>query len=281
MTSLEQAISAAGMTPPKHLSEGRWLRFPGAGKSRSNRSGWCRVISPTLAIFGDWSSGLTQTWKDGAYQEDENSQRLLNEARQREREFEAAQRRKQAEVAAEAQKLVNLAMPYGHPYLVAKGFPGFAGLVHGEHLVVPVRDVDRYSNLMTAQLIAADGTKRFLPGGRARGGIHRLGMSNASHIALCEGYATGLSILDAMKRIYRSFAVVTCFSARNLELIATRYPTAVVCADNDASKTGEEAAKRTGLRWIMPSDVGTDFNDVMCRDGICAVINPIREVFAM
>lgn len=278
--NLADAITAAGMTPPRYFKEGRWLRFPGVGKGRANRSGWCRVISPTLAIFGDWSSGVTQTWRDDAHRDDERTLRLLTEARQREREFEAAQRKRQAEVAAEAQRIVNLAMPYGHPYLVSKGFPAMSGLVNGEHLIVPVRDVDRYSNLMTLQLISADGTKRFLPGGRARGGIHRMGMSNASNIALCEGYATALTILEAMKRTYRSFAVVACFSARNMEVVATRFPTAVVFADNDASKTGEESAKRTGLRWIMPPVVGTDFNDVMCSDGIASVIASVREVFS-
>lgn len=280
MNALADAIAATGMTPPKYLSEGKWIRFPGVGKNKANRSGWCRVISPTLAIFGDWSSGLTQTWAYGKDRDAVIDKRLLDEARRREREFEIAQRKRQSEVAIEAQRLIERAQPYGHPYLTKKGFPDFGGLVQGEHLIIPVRDVDCYSKLMSVQMIAADGTKRFLPGGRARGGIYRLGMQSASHIVLCEGYATGLTILEAMKRLYRSFAVIVCFSARNMELVASRFPTALICADNDESQTGEESAKRTQLRWIMPEEVGTDFNDLMCKQGIAAVINPIREAFA-
>lgn len=276
--TLTEAIAATGMTPPRNLVPGRWLRFPGIGKGRGNRAGWCRVITPTLAIFGDWSSGLTETWRDDSHRDDERSARLLKEARERERRFAVQQRRKQDEVAKQAQELVRSAVISGHPYLVRKGFPSRTSLVREGQLVIPIRDVDHYQHIISAQLVSADGEKRFLTGGRTRLGIHRLGAARADRIALCEGYATGLSIDAALGRLPGAHAVIVCFSARNLELVAPRFPGAVVCADHDESMTGEEAAKRTGLRWVMPREVGTDWNDVHLRHGLHAVVEALRTL---
>jgi putative DNA primase/helicase len=276
--TLEQAIVAAGMTPPRAFMPDRWLRFPGIGKSRSNRAGWCRVISPTLAIFGDWSSSFHQTWRDDAHRDDEVSQRLLAEARDRQRRFAADQMRRQALAAEEAARMISDATPSTHPYLARKGFPERIGLVHSEKLLVPVRDSD--GRVISAQLIAEDGEKRFLPGGRTRGGIHRIGAPNPKKLALCEGYATGLSLDAALQRLPGPHAVIVCFSARNLEIVAESTARAVVCADNDQSKTGEESAKRTGLKWAMPPEIGTDYNDMHQQHGLHAVIQALRELFA-
>lgn len=278
---LEDAIVAAGMTPPHKIVEGRWLRFPGMGKKSSNRSGWCRVISPTMAIFGDWSTGLTETWRDDTHRDDEQSRRLLEEARHREQQFAAEQRAKQAVVAREAQALVRNAVISGHPYLVRKGFPDCVTLVHQGKLVIPVRDVADYRQIISAQLIDQAGDKRFLTGGRTRGGIHRLGAARASRIVLCEGFATGLSLDAALSRLQGTHAVIVCFSAHNLERVASRFPGALIAADNDESHTGEDAAERTGLKWIMPPMVGDDYNDLMQRDGIYSVVAALRKAFTV
>lgn len=276
--TLHQAITAAGMTPPANIVAGKWLRFPGAGKGRSNRSGWCRLITPTLAVFGDWSSNFSATWKDDSHQDDERSRRLLAEARQREREFIKVQKAKQEQVANKAASIIAKAIPGKHWYLEKKGFPEHFGLIHEDNLLVPIRDVDDYKKIISVQLVLAGGEKRFLPGGRTRGGIHRLGSPKAKRIALCEGYATGLSIEAALKRLTAAFAVIVCFSAKNLEYVAQRFPGAFVCADNDESKTGEEAAKRTGLKWLMPPEVGSDFNDFHLRHGLHAVTEVLRSL---
>jgi putative DNA primase/helicase len=205
---------------------------------------------------------------------------LLAEARQRERQFAAEQRAKQASVAREAQALVRDAIISGHPYLIRKGFPDRATLVREGRLVIPVRDVDDYRQIISAQLIDENGEKRFLTGGRTRGGIHRLGAARASRVVLCEGYATGLSLDLALLRLSGAHAVIVCFSANNLVFVASRFPGAVVCADNDESRAGEKAADRTGLRWIMPPEIGTDFNDMHQRQGLYSVVQALREVFA-
>ncbi len=276
--TLEQAISAAGMTPPARFTPGKWLRFPGAGKGRSNRSGWCRVISPTLAIFGDWSSNFTSIWRDDSHRDDAESRRLLAQARERERQFAVQQRKRQEEVALQAERIIKLATEGTHWYLEKKGFPHHVGLVLNGKLLIPMRDVADYRRVISIQEIGDGGGKRFLPGSKTRGGIYRLGPLHPRQTYLCEGYATGLSIQAALQRLPGPNAVIVCFSAKNLEVVAESFSGAFVCADNDESKTGETSAKQTGLKWVMPPEVGTDFNDLHLRRGLHAVTEVLRTM---
>lgn len=275
---LLEAMRADGLAPPQSITPGRWVRFPGVGKGRSNRAGWCRLISPTLAIYGDWSTGLTATWRDSTHRDDAESARLLAQARLREQRFAAEQRQRQEEAARVAERLIRTAQLAPHPYLERKGFPALKGLVTDDKLLIPVRDCYNYQRIISLQEIDANGEKRFLPGGRARGGIHRLGAParDARRIVLCEGYATGLSLQAALGRFPGAHTVIVCFSAMNLELVAERFPEAIVGADNDASQTGEIAARGTGLPWIMPPLVSTDWNDVHLRDGLPTVAQALR-----
>lgn len=277
--NLLDAIAAAGMTPPRDIAPGRWMRFPGIGKGKSNRAGWCRVISPTLAIFGDWSTGVSETWRDATHLDSAETARQLAEARERTRQFIAEQNRRQATAAREADAMIVRAILSGHPYLTRKGFHDRTGLVSQGKLLIPVRDARDYRQLLSLQLISEDGEKRFLPGGRTRGGIYQIGDPDARKAALCEGYATGLTLDTALKALQGAHAVIICFSAMNLKLVAELFPYAVVCADNDASKTGEEAAIATKLKWAMPPEVGMDFNDWHQRDGIYGVRETLRGLF--
>lgn len=275
---LHETLIAAGMSPPNTIIPGKWLRFPGCGKSRSNRAGWCRLITPTLAIYGDWSTGLSEVWCDGTHRDDAESRRLLMEARAREVEFMKEQRTTQARVAHEAGIELERSILMPHPYLERKGFPELVGFVRGERLLIPMRDPTRYRELINLQQIWPDGTKRFMPGGRARGAIHRIGAPHAWHTVLCEGYATGLSLDAALSLVSPSHAVIVCFSATNLVLVAERFPKAFIAADNDKSATGAEAAKRTSLKWAMPPDVGDDFNDMQRKRGLHTVIEVLRTL---
>lgn len=276
--TLTETLASMGMTPPRNLIPGRWLRFPGIGKGKSNRSGWCRVISPTLAIYGDWSSGLTATWQDSTHRDSVESGRLLAEARRRERIFAAEQVERQRTAARRAEEMIRAARIAPHPYLTRKGFPDRKGLTHLGKLLVPVRDSHDYSHIISVQLIS-ETEKLFLPGGRTRGGVYRLGvpMARAKRVVLCEGYATGLSIESALERLPGPHTVIVCFSARNLEVVAEQTPGALICADNDASGVGETSARRTGLKWVMPPNVGQDFNDLHRAKGLAAVMEVLRE----
>ena len=146
-----------------------------------------------------------------------------------------------------------------HPYLAAKGFPDARALVVAKDnlLLVPMRNM-RTGTVQSLQTITPDGAKKLLPGGRAKGVVYNLGQALTRWYV--EGYATGLSVQAALKRMYRQDQVVVCFSAGNLAHVAPpggpsprqRY----VIVDNDASGTGEKYAAKTGCPIGCPGSSG-------------------------
>jgi putative DNA primase/helicase len=85
---------------------------------------------------------------------------------------------------------------------------------------------------------------------------------------LCEGYATGLSIRAAMKALKRRYTLHVCFSAGNMEKIAASLQGGFLVADNDASQTGLNTAKKIGWPFWMSDITGEDFNDFHQRVGL-------------
>ena len=154
-----------------------------------------------------------------------------------------------------------------HDYLKAKGFEEEHGNVMVQEgvptLVVPMR-VD--GHLVGCQLISNDGAKKFLYGQRTSNAEFTLD-NKGPHI-LCEGYVTGLSIRAAMKALKRRYTLHICFSAGNMEKIASTLDAGYVVADNDASQTGLNSAKKIGWPYFMPRTTGQDFNDYFAEVGL-------------
>ena len=241
------------------------------------------------AYFFDGRRGWIQNWETGeavAWWNDPTAQ-PWTEADKREwamrrRTAEDDTRRNQEQAARRAQGIIDAAIPSPHEYLKAKGFPELKSLTNqdGADLIIPMRDV-RNNALLGAQVIRlVDNTwqKKMIPGMRAKGAIFRIGPSRAIETILCEGFATGLSIDAACRMMRLNAAVLVCFSASNMQHIASMTTgRRFVFADNDASLTGEKAAQATGLPWVMPDQVGEDANDLHQRAGIMAVSKLIHH----
>ena len=191
------------------------------------------------------------------------------------REAEAEERAQHAAAAIEARAIVNACQRLRHSYLIRKGFPTVNGLVHGQDLIVPM-NASQGASINSVQRIAPDGTKRFLPGGKARGSVFRIGVRGP--IWLVEGYATGLSVMAALEDLRQDARIVVCFSAGNLIHVAEkiRWP-AFVFADNDESGVGEQAALATGIPYCISPDWG-DANDLHVAKGLRAVCRVILSV---
>ncbi len=183
-------------------------------------------------------------------------------------------------VARRAQELLQTAKPRDHGYLKHKGLGDMYGLVlPDESLFVPMRHWQD-NNLQGAQIIRLENnewTKKMLSGMRAKGAVLRLGKGSETY--LCEGYATGLSIDLAARRLCLDASVVVCFSAGNLVHVASlvhgrRY----VFADHDPSGVGEQSAQKTGLPYVMSPIQGEDANDLHQRAGLLAVCELLMEV---
>ncbi|MEY4720038.1 MAG: hypothetical protein RL563_2656 [Pseudomonadota bacterium] len=177
-------------------------------------------------------------------------------------------RRLQENAAMRASMILNRCVTGRHDYLRKKGFPDEKGMIwchdQTEHLVIPM--YDERNRLIGMQTIDAEGDKKFLYGQRTKGGEHMIGRQGVD--VLCEGYATGLSIRDAMRSLKHLWRIHICFSANNLLNVASRLKPGLVVADNDASGTGENVAKKTGWRYWLSPKVGQDFNDYHQENGL-------------
>ena len=225
------------------------------------------------------------------------------ERRQREERRRRAVEERQAKKAVH---ILSLCEYTTHPYLTRKGFPDAKGLVHDGDLIIPMRHYRDYHRLQSVQMIGPDGSKKFLPRGKASEAVYKIGKGAERYY--CEGYATALSVRAALQHLYRDrhCEVWVCFSAGNIPKVAESRRRSMVIADHDwwrcpkkecrakwdyeskrcpscgssgvTEPAGEKHAKQTGLPYWMPDEPGTDANDYMLSHGVEALADAIREV---
>lgn len=291
------AMQAAGLTPPSSIiPDGKLHRFASNGKQNDN-AGWYvfHLDGVPVGCFGDWRTGFTQTWRPDVDRtltvEEEDQYRAKVEAIKREREAEEIRRR------TEAREKANLiwaqALPCAsHPYLTRKQIQAHRARLYKDTLVIPMRSGDELHSL---QFIHADGSKKFLTGGRIKGCYFSIGnIKNAPVLCICEGFATGVTIHEAT-----GYPVAVAFNAGNLESVARgfheKFPELplIICADDDFSTegnpgltTGTETARAVGGLLAIPDfgpdrrDGMTDFNDMARLRGLEAVKLAIMGVAA-
>ncbi len=183
------------------------------------------------------------------------------------------------------------------PYLEKKGFtvphPTLYQRIQPNgniDLLVPLYDID--GELWSMQVIEPEGDKSFFEGGRVRGLMHCLTpeVSAPDWIYVCEGLATGLSVLELLPSHVKMLptppsGVYCALSSSNLKgvavLLRERYPyaTIYVCADNDhlkdrnaGLKAGVDAARACAGEILYPPfkhklTTGTDWNDFVVLVG--------------
>ena len=128
----------------KSLNRASFTAFPGVGKGKGNKAGWCIPFKDGHGgCFGDWSTGLDEVW----YAKPDKS-RFPSEHAEHERKVKESKRcaieerqRQYAEATKEAisiWKNAKLAKD-NHPYLVRKGIKAHGMRLHeDERLIVPV-----------------------------------------------------------------------------------------------------------------------------------------------
>ena len=283
--NLADAFERVGMPYPERGPEpGRMCRFPTNG--RKDAAGWCKLfLDQDGAVFGNWRDGSAFTWQRERNGPPPDAAELAEIRRRAEQIRKAAQAERDADHAQAASKAAEAwqeaAPAQGHPYLSAKGIGPHIARERGGWLVVPVfRDNGQIQSIQT---IAADGSKRFMAGGKMAGGRCWIGEpSEGGPILITEGYATGASLHEAT-----GSAVCIAFTADNLVRVAkdirALYPEAqmVVCGDDDRRTAGnpgrtkaQEAAKAINAKAVFPTfigDDGSDFNDMAQQAGPDAV----------
>lgn len=230
----------------------------------------------------DGQSGWVQNW--AVHEKAIRWRPNLNDIRpvavpKRDRAAEAkAEFERRARARTQAREVVARCSYDLHPYLDKKGFGAERGLIDTDgRLVIPMRDVGEYDRVNSVQWISDDGEKKFLTGGAAKGSVFTMGAGREHW--LVEGFATGLSVREALRMLHRNARVVVCFSAGNLQHVATMMGgKRFVIADNDKSGTGSRVARATGLPWVMPPLEGDDANDLHLREGINSLVNLMRNL---
>lgn len=264
--------AAHGLIIRELVADGRSHRVPTVDHPRK-RNG---------AYLYDGHSGWVQNWAVHesaiAFRPGRDAVRPVDVPK---RDIQAERRRdaeRRARAAHEAAAIVQRCEQSTHAYLAAKGFPNEIGLVDTDgRLVVPMRAANDYARVNSIQWINDAGQKKFLPGGVAKGSVFIMGAGREHWFV--EGYATGLSVREALARLYRRARVVVCFSAGNLQHVTGLFKgPRFVIADNDASGTGERAARATGMSWTMPPTIGDDANDLHQREGLAPLVALIRDV---
>lgn len=239
------AIRAAGLAPHGDLilaADGKLQRYRVEGDKAGSRNGWAVLHSqPVMAgAFGSWKTGETHTWCERASKPPTAGERL-----ELQRQMAAAQAARAAEqltvqtaARERAGKLWALAHPAtnAHPYLQRKQIGAYGIRQLRDMLVIAARDV--HGDLHTLQFISADGSKRFLTGGRIAGCYFAIGRPVDS-LLLCEGLATASTLHQATGR-----GVAVAFNCGNLVAVAKalryKFPALrlIVCADNDLQTKG-------------------------------------------
>ena len=260
-----RAMSAAGIEPFKDLDlvDGHLTRFRVRGDKPGSRNGWCvwHSLPVSAGAFGSWRTGQSEVWRDQSdvqlSAEQRAQQREQLRAMQRTRDEQITKMR--SEARQKAARLWKLSHPAtdAHPYLRAKGVQAYGVRQLRDMLVVPLRDAD--GALHSLQFIGADGSKRFLTGGRISGCYFAIGKPQRE-LLLGEGLATCSTLHQAT-----GSAVAVCFNCGNLEPVAralrAKFPRLrlVICADNDTATPGNPgvthataAAKAVGALLAVP-----------------------------
>lgn len=232
----------------------------------------------------DWSGEARVNWyNDPTAQPWTQAEKDAWKAKRQTQRAQQAQGHERA--ARQAAQMLRNATPGEHSYLHSKGFALAQGLIAPDGaLLIPMRHCQT-NELQGVQAIRwleqeRRHEKKMQPYGmRAAGAVFRMGPAHAPETCLTEGYATGLSVLEALRGMGVQAAVLVTFSAHNLVQVAQAVTgRAYVFADHDKSGTGQAAAEQTGLPWCMSPIEGEDANDLHQRAGVLALRQLLMQV---
>jgi phage/plasmid primase-like uncharacterized protein len=253
-----------------HPQQGRWYRVPTEDKPR-RRNGAYKFMGDIGFVQNHATMGHVAVWRRDGVSERADRELLRKLFRQDAEE----RRRSAAEAASKARWIMGQARLAQHPYFARKGLSGHLAHTWEGMAIIPMR---KNGQIVGLQMIADDGTKKFLKGQASSGASFVIGSGGLQ--VVCEGYATGLSAHTVLTNLKTRCTVHVCFSAHNMQQIAQRLPRGLTVADNDASGTGERIAQSIGWPYWMSDVVGEDLNDAHQRLGVFRLAMHVRAAIS-
>jgi putative DNA primase/helicase len=264
------------VTDAEIIPTGEIQRFHVDGDKRGSKNGWAILHTDGLP------AGAYGSWKTGNFSWCAKDKRRLSPRERRQycqniekmRQQRQAARKQQAEGSAiAAAKCWSTAQPASpnHPYLLKKGIQPNGARQFENHLLVPM--VSPCGQLAGIQRIYPDGFKKFGSGTRKKGSSYQIG-TPTNCILLAEGFATAATLHEVT-----GLCAVVCFDAGNIEPVLRgirdhhpdkyQFPVPIICADNDDSGKGWEAACKAAdihgagvyCPKFEPGEPGSDWND--------------------
>jgi putative DNA primase/helicase len=255
MSSFQEALEIAGIIVSGSLHDDEQIHRLPTRKKPGGKNGWYVLYEGGKAgNFGNWENGDESTfWYDDAVRPED-----YREKREKVRKNLDAEKEASSQKAAD---YVDGCDRAGHSdYLFRKQIKANSARFDGGAIVIPAQDAN--GKIWSYQKIYGDGTKYFMPGGRIKACYFTIAskpIDKSDMVVVCEGFATGAAIHEAT-----GLPVLVAFSANNLKPVcdSVPYTNILVAADNDESGVGEEMAKNTGRRYVMPVIAGWDFSDM-------------------
>ena len=162
------------------------------------------------------------------------------------------------------------------PYHERKGVKLIGAVLEGADVVVPLFNTDQQQ--VGQQRISPNGNKKFNAGLKKDGGVFGVVGTflpdNPGTCWLSEGWATGVSVYQALDELYPVFFGLDKSNLKTVvNALQQKWPSIDlrIAADNDADNGGQEAARKTGLPWSAPEQTNADWNDVHAQQGLQAV----------
>lgn len=290
-------MAEEGLTPAQIIPDGNLHRFD--VEKPNDKAGWYIYFPGDIAAgaFGNWKTGQKEKWCSRSFSA--LSPKDQKEYEKKQKQAKEKRQQVEAENHARAEKEVlnflhnTSPCPPDYQYLKDKGIQPHGVLTDGKDIIVPIYVGGQIKSL---QRIKTDGTKKFHPGGKIKGGCYPIGnFEGATTILLTEGLATASTLNEAT-----GYPVVVAFNAGNLPDVArflkTQHPDQeiIVCADDDWKTDGNPgvtkartAAEIVHGRMVKPvfsvkrPDKATDFNDLAALEGIESVKECFSNIASM
>jgi putative DNA primase/helicase len=257
MNNFYDFIRQHGYEPKNEIVPDKFIRF---GKKNSVSAKL--YANGQVGYLHDWKTGEKHYWfandtKSLSHQERQERQKEIERIKQSQDERQALIHKQVGIQAKELYMAASDALEC-HPYLVRKKVKPHGIRQQGGNLLIPVCSVQ--GDYQSIQFINESGDKRFLKGGKTKGGCHFIGLLKMdSPVFIAEGYATAVSIYEDTKCL-----TIVAFNASNLVPVAVELkkhlPNIQIVIAGDSDAVGRTYAIKAA-QLVNGSTLIPDFGD--------------------